>query len=152
MSHANALREVTSHSKEYNIIFITNPGDPFYKSEMRGLIAHAKESLVCQFNDIEFNTVSRNGPQTEDVKTILEFANGKDDLIVCCHAGVSRSSASAFVIACSREDPEEAVKILDVHKHDPNGLIIKHGAELLDKPTMVEVIQGFKARKMEEVY
>lgn len=158
LSHNNALQEVKSHSKEYNVIFITNPGDPFYRPEMHDLVIHAKKSLVCQFQDIElerYDPASTNwkaGPQKEHIQAIIEFAKDKDNLIVCCHAGISRSSASAFVIACSKEDPKEAVKVLDKRKHDPNVSVVKYGSELLNKPEMVEVIKQFKVEMMRELY
>jgi predicted protein tyrosine phosphatase len=159
LSHREALPEVISHSKKYNVIFITNPGDPFYRPEMHDLIIHAQKALVCQFHDVEFDREKDNapywgyiGPTKKDIETIIEFAKNKDDLIVSCHAGVSRSSASAFVIVCSQENPKEALKILDKRRHDPNNLIIKHGSEILGKPEMIDIIQQFKFDMMKEIY
>lgn len=158
LSHSDALREVKSHSKQYNVIFITNPSDPFYRPELHDLVIHAKKALVCQFQDVEFErydpakTNWAGGPQKEHVEAILQFAEDKDNFIICCHAGISRSSATAFVVACAKNDPKEAVKFLNVRKHDPNSLVVKYGSELLGKPEMVEAIQHFKAQMMKEVY
>jgi predicted protein tyrosine phosphatase len=152
LSHTEALPEVKSHSKEYNVIFITSPDNPFYRPEMHDLVIHAKKALVCMFQDNEFEGRDSDGPKKDHIAAILEFAKDKDNFVVSCHAGVSRSSASAFVIACSREDPKEAVKILDKRRHDPNSLIVKYGSELLNKPEMIKIIEQFKFDMMKEVY
>jgi predicted protein tyrosine phosphatase len=146
LPHSIALREVCVSPKKYNVIFITNPDDPFYNPELHGLIDKAKESLVCKFYDREF----RDGPTTEDIQRILDFAKNKDDIICSCHAGRSRSSAIAFLIRCCQEDPSEAVKIFDIKKHDPNILISKIGSEILNNEKIISTIKQYKQKVLEE--
>jgi predicted protein tyrosine phosphatase len=142
LPHSLALREVLANSKKYNVIFITNPGDPFYNPELHKLIDNAKESLISQFFDREF----KGGPTKADIQRILDFAKGKDNIICCCHAGKSRSSAVAFLIRCCQEDPSEAIKMLDTKKHDPNLLIIKTGIEILNNDKILTIAKQYKEK------
>jgi len=160
MSHNDAIKEVKAHSKKYNVVFITNPDDPFYRPEMHDLVLHGKKTLVCKFVDIEFERDDRlnpfimdldNGPQKPHIEAILEFIKDKDDLLVCCHAGCSRSSATAFVILCSQIEPKEAIKILE-QKHDPNRLVVKYGSQILNKPEMITLIDEWKTEKIKALY
>lgn len=150
LSHVNALREVLSNSKKYNVIYITNPGDPYYKPEMYDLVDHAKEALVCQFLDREFKNAKygQGGPTESDVQRILDFAKDKDNIICSCHAGRSRSSAVAFAIRCCTEDPAEALKILDMKYHDPNILIIEHASVILNNNKILTVIKNYKEQRL----
>ena len=45
-----------------------------------------------------------------------------------------------------RTDPQEALKVLDVNRHFPNLLIVKHGSVILNKPEMVDLIYDFHSR------
>lgn len=146
LPHSFALREVLANPKKYNVIFITNPGDPFYNPELHGLIDNAKESLISQFFDREF----KGGPTKEDIQAILAFAKDKDDIICCCHAGRSRSSAIAFLIRCCQEDPSEAIKMLDIKKHDPNLLIVKTGNEILNNNKILTTMAQYKEKVLLE--
>jgi len=73
-------------------------------------------------------------PNSDLVSAALEFAKGAPNVAVHCTAGVSRSSAMAFLVACQMTgDPEEAVKVLDMKSHFPNESIVLLGERLLDK-------------------
>jgi predicted protein tyrosine phosphatase len=53
-------------------------------------------------------------PDESTVKTILDFGAGWDEsqpMLIHCWAGISRSSATAFILACERnpETPEQAI-------------------------------------------
>lgn len=146
LPHSLALREVLANPKKYTVIFITDPGDPFYNPELHGLIDNAKESLTSQFFDREF----KGGPTKEDIQRILDFSKGKDNILCSCHAGRSRSSAIAFLICCCQEDPSEAIKIFDIKKHDPNILIIKMGAEILNNDRILRTAMQYKEKVLLE--
>jgi predicted protein tyrosine phosphatase len=137
------------HPQRHNLIFITHPDDPYALKGTAGLSALAKSFLLLGFHDISKEMEGILGPTKEHVMTALEFAEGKDDLIICCHAGVSRSSGTAYVIATQRTNPKEALNVLEVGKHYPNLLVVKHGSIILDKPEMVELILDFHSRSQE---
>ena len=72
------------------------------------------------------------------IRQALEFAKGKDAVLVHCHAGVSRSSAVAFIVACQEMDPSEAIKLIDFNLHFPNEHIVKIGASILGDDRVFE--------------
>jgi predicted protein tyrosine phosphatase len=55
---------------------------------------------------------------------------------VSCHAGVSRSSALAYVVRCRDWSPGEAIRVLTPGWHRPNELVVRLGAELLRDPAV----------------
>ena len=65
----------------------------------------APHHLELRFNDI---TEPRDGliaPTADHIRAILDFARdsaGKGPLLIHCWAGVSRSTAAAFIVACDR--------------------------------------------------
>jgi predicted protein tyrosine phosphatase len=98
--------------------------------------------LPLIFDDVyhpEFHKGS-HFPTMEDVKQALDWAKDKTSILVHCHAGISRSSAIAYLIACQRVGPKEAIKLLNIHNHWPNILIVKFGAILLGDPEIDSVM------------
>lgn len=135
--------------QSHHLIFISSPDDPFALKGTVDLPVLAKSFLLLGFHDISFESNDHVGPSQNDVMTALKFAEGKEDLVICCHAGISRSSATAYTISSHRTSPKEALDILDINRHFPNLLIVKHGSVILDKPEMVELIQDFHKRAHE---
>ncbi len=80
----------------------------------------------------------------------MDFAKGKDELIVSCQMGVSRSSATAYIIAAAALGPDEAFKVLDKTIHSPNGMVIRHGADILGDPDIVSKMNTWKYQADEE--
>ena len=59
--------------------------------------------LRLQFHDIHFPIESQVAPETRHVDRLLAFLNGwdpLDTLLIHCRAGISRSTATAFIAAC----------------------------------------------------
>lgn len=75
-------------------------------------------------------------PDLSHVEKFLEFTEGMDELACICHAGVSRSSSTAYVIASRSVGPQEALKLLDPGWHWPNRLIVYMGACMLKMPNV----------------
>ena len=75
----------------------------------------------------------------------LDYAKDKQELLVHCAAGVSRSSAIAYLIACSRVGTMEALKVLDSLFHWPNNRVVRLGAEIMDNPEIEQVIKKWKS-------
>ncbi|PQZ75794.1 MULTISPECIES: tyrosine phosphatase family protein [unclassified Brevundimonas] len=64
--------------------------------------------LDLRFNDIAESRAGLTPPTEADVAALLAFAaswDGARPLLIHCWAGVSRSTATAYVIACARSEP-----------------------------------------------
>lgn len=100
--------------------------------------------IVEYFDDIQIPQDGFIVPAKEQIMRILKWAMDKEHIAVHCTAGISRSSAIAYLIACHRSSPKEALKILDPMKHSPNRLILYLGMEALgDKTVMSEYMFWF---------
>jgi predicted protein tyrosine phosphatase len=61
--------------------------------------------LILEFNDINVPQEGLTAPDLAMVSSLLEFAqgwDGKAPLLIHCWAGISRSTAAAFIVACAR--------------------------------------------------
>ena len=73
-------------------------------------------------------------PTIEHVQEMLDWARGREKLLICCHAGVSRSSATALLVASSVVGVDQGIGVLVPGWHHPNRLILRHGDVLLGMP------------------
>jgi len=121
---------------QLDTIIITDPNWPLphFVPDM------AKDYLHMQFVDT-CDVMHPHCPKTEHVQQMLEWAEGRERLLICCHAGVSRSSATALLIATKEGGLNEAFRVLTPGWHHPNRLILKIGDILLNKP----VYEAYKA-------
>jgi hypothetical protein len=65
-----------------------------------------RSHLVLRFDDVEGPRPGRVPPAARQIADALDFARGKDRLLVSCRAGQGRSAALAFLIAYGRDGPE----------------------------------------------
>jgi len=111
--------------------------------------------LILRFNDLEdahLNHISttdlvKHGlhyPERGHIEAALDYAEDKKNLLVHCSAGVSRSSAIAYLIACSRVGPIEALRLLNSSLHWPNNRVVRLGAEILGNPEIEQTIKKWK--------
>ena len=105
------------------------------------------QHLVVEFGD---TLIGNRAPTYQQIKRMVEWGTDKDDLLVHCHAGMSRSTSTAWGISIARGvDPEEAFitlrdeQPLEKHwgsdsKRDfiPNRLIVKHLEKLFNLDLM----------------
>src|SRR3954453_1640583 len=59
-------------------------------------------------------------PAEQHVRQLIEFAKSWDrnePLVIHCHAGVSRSTAGAFIIACALAPSRRETKIAEAIRH-----------------------------------
>lgn len=143
-SHDACAELVKNSPEQYHVILITNPYKPFYSPKLHDIVAQAKSSLVLEFFDYEFETESRPIVSEDQIKKALSWSEGKDPIVCSCHAGVSRSSAMAYVLRCTYLNPDEALSILSYGSHYPNARVIEFGSKLLNKPEMVSLIREWK--------
>lgn len=118
-----------SHKNEYSVIQYT----PSQRKVSPFVVTEAKDWIHIPIDDLDnYNYSSYNPPQAEDIKAALDFAEGKQKLIVACSAGISRSSSTAYLInAREKNSATEGLKILEIGRHHPNRLIVYIGSRLL---------------------
>ncbi len=97
--------------------------------------------LHLSFNDIAEKREGLVAPTREHMRQILNFAASvpaSQTLVVHCYAGVSRSTASAYAIACARR-PDLAESALAARLRTlspsatPNPLLVAHADALLGR-------------------
>lgn len=132
----NKSRELTGYEPgKYNVVSILEP-DMEAPPEVR---EHAKAYIKLNFHDIEYERQPYVHPTEEHVRAALDWARDKDDLVVACRAGISRSSAIAYLIQCEREHhPRLATAILVPLKHHPNSMIVKLGSKILKNDAILD--------------
>jgi predicted protein tyrosine phosphatase len=126
------LQEARSQCFEYDAVITAGP----YKDEVRDF-GHPMHKVV-EFRDTMFE--ENGGPTFENVVELVEFGAGIPKLLVHCHAGISRSTATAWGVAIANgHDPLDAFLTLQNNhpsEHSlfrgfrrtfaPNILIVKH--------------------------
>jgi hypothetical protein len=150
--HRRAVQILKEKPKELDILMISSPepyGSFFGVEGSEQIPELARECKMIAFHDIDFPRPGYHPPSKEDIQEALKWAKGKKKIIVACQAGISRSSATAYVIKCTTTDPRSALLILDEDKHSPNMMIIRHGADILQKPEMVDIVLDWKYRSEE---
>lgn len=129
-----SAHEFVKEYPEIPIIVIKETCNP--QSSVQEILNKSKNSLYLIFDDIETSKYSKNvtPPSRKDIEKVLAWAVNKEEIAVSCQLGISRSSAIAYIIACSKLDTSEALSFLNKNYHSPNQLIIKIGSEILNKP------------------
>jgi predicted protein tyrosine phosphatase len=133
LSQENAAIEITQNPGMWNVVSIRDSQSRYCPVDA---VEHLCKTLLKVFFDDVYSDKYKNSYQKlvtlEDIKTIIEFAVGKKDLLIHCVAGVSRSSAVAYIISCTLESPWDAIRRLNPEDHLPNDLVVRLGAKLLD--------------------
>lgn len=103
------------------------------------------------FDDIDREEIGFVPPTEEDVASILAFSaqvSAGSRVLVHCAAGISRSPAAAFAIACQlagRGRELEAFAVVERARPQllPNRLIVRFADHLLNRGgTMVEIVEA----------
>jgi len=97
--------------------------------------------LVISMDDITEIAEGFTAPALEHVERVLDFGRNWDrtaPMVVHCYAGISRSTASAFAVACAlnpnRSELEIARQIRSASAFaHPNRLIVTHADRLLGR-------------------
>jgi predicted protein tyrosine phosphatase len=149
-SQLDAFFTLSLFPNELDVISISGKNQP----DLKAMTLLARNVLHVHIDDIWDKSHEAQGfvlPNLSDVSRILDWKRSKGSenrLLVHCHAGISRSSAIAFIISCMDKSIEESLQILDPAIHYPNELLIKLGSELLDKPEMIPAIKAFHERAL----
>lgn len=100
--HAEAL---AAERRPSHIISLASP-----EADLPAFADTAAERLILRFHDIAEPRDDLTPPDAGMVARLLDFAAGWSagtPLLIHCHAGVSRSTAAAYAIACARSAPGE---------------------------------------------
>ena len=100
-----------------------------------------KNHLRLAINDIEAPHRDLVHPELHHIETLVAFAKKwaqSGPLVVHCLAGISRSSASAFIVACALNHSVKETRIAQSLRNasataEPNALMIRLADEFLDR-------------------
>ncbi|MFK4824039.1 tyrosine phosphatase family protein [Paenochrobactrum sp. BZR 588] len=107
------LAEVIAEHKPQKIITLVSPD----AEVSLPLQLHSDDYLRLNFNDI---TELRDGymaPEPEHIHALLDFSrtwSGEKPLFIHCYAGISRSTAAAYILACALQPKRDAQELADV--------------------------------------
>lgn len=107
---------------------------------------HARSHLYLRFDDVEEPRANKQSPTRAMIELGLNFATGKDKLLVSCRAGQGRSVALAYVIGCREHGPAEAIKLLDPTRHRPNRLVVTIGDAISETVEMLDPFDDWRRR------
>lgn len=102
VSPLEASEETARARRPSHVVSLSAPG------AAAPLLAGDHRRLALVFNDIAEPREGLTPPTATDIQTLLDFAadwDGARPMLIHCWAGVSRSTAAAYVVACARSNP-----------------------------------------------
>jgi predicted protein tyrosine phosphatase len=104
---SGSAAEICRERRPSHVLGLVAPGSPATNEE-------SEHRLVLAFNDIVAPSPGLVAPDAEQVAAMLAFGrtwDGSRPLLVHCFAGISRSTAAAFALACQNDpsEPEDAI-------------------------------------------
>lgn len=154
----SSRNQVRKHAKRFeatHILSLIERGRVIYRP--RSVVRERHLTVYC---DDVVNPDMPQAPTREHVEQILAFGRRLPEdarLLVHCEAGVSRSTAAAFLIltqhiggaggAGEKHNVEQAAARLLAARPQarPNPLILKYGAEILGCPSLVQAGEKISA-------
>jgi predicted protein tyrosine phosphatase len=141
-----ALGSVTARLHSYDLLTLLSPDYP----ETDFSVFACDRHIRLAFHDIGEPVPGLTAPDRDMMQAILDFGrNGgrQRALLIHCWAGISRSSAAAFAIACDRNPRFERDIATELRRRapsaTPNRLMVKLADDLLRRDgRMVEAIDG----------
>jgi predicted protein tyrosine phosphatase len=133
---ASEARRVCDAAGPSHLLRLISPG---LADDTTGL--YADRILTLVMHDVGAPTPGRTAPTPEMVQALLAFSrswNGDRPLVAQCWAGVSRSTAAAFIIACQKR-PDLAERTIAkalrraAPQATPNRLMLAHADALLGR-------------------
>jgi len=139
-------RKISEWPTEFNIVSIRSSDVPpklygAFEKHRRNY----KNIIVECFDDLTLPRAGLIMPSHEHIQRILMWTKGKDKIAVHCTAGISRSAAVAYLIACQQTSPKKALGLFEPAIHCPNRLILELGVEILkDESVLSEYTEWFE--------
>ena len=128
LGRSNLKELMKAEPKQHEVLHYTGAGE----GPVQEVKDHAKEWFHIAADDLDHYNLKMHFPPTaNNIAEALEWSKNRTELIVACQAGISRSSATAYVIAARVLGPEAALDILEKGYHWPNRLIVYLGSKLL---------------------
>ena len=144
------IMEAHDRCHEYDVVITAGPT----RREVADF-GHPNHKVVS-FQDI---VSGRGAPTLRDVAELIEFGAGKDSVLVHCHAGISRSTATAWGISIANGvDPQLALEKLQANQpweqddyvfsndklfrrwFSPNRLIVKHLQTYFSNDDLLDIL------------
>jgi len=146
VSPLSALDSVTAKLQNYDLLTLLSPDTP--QSDWSRFACERHIRLA--FHDIIEPMPGLVVPDRDIMRAVLDFGRNSESqraLLIHCWAGISRSSAAAFVIACDRNPGFERDIASELRRRapsaTPNRLMVRLADELLERHgRMVEAIEG----------
>ncbi|MES2028416.1 MAG: hypothetical protein V4477_04495 [Pseudomonadota bacterium] len=147
MIHVSSLSgvvNVAASLKSFDLLTLLSPGATAH--DWSGLAP--ERHLQLAFHDIVEQTPELIAPDAGTMRAILDFGRGSTverPMLIHCWAGISRSSAAAYAIACDRNPGYETAIADELRRRSayvtPNKLMVQLADEQLGRDgRMVEAI------------
>jgi predicted protein tyrosine phosphatase len=157
VSPLNALSTVTTKLHSYDLLTLLSPDTPPVDWNAFACERHIR----LAFHDIIVPMPGLTAPDRDVMQAVLDFGRNSEHqqaLLIHCWAGISRSSAAAFAIACDRNPGFERDIASELRRRapsaTPNRLMVRLADELLERNgRMIEAVEaigrGAEAREGE---
>lgn len=141
------VAETVAASSATRLVTLLNAGTPF---ERPSAITPANH-LFLSMNDIVEEHPEMVAPSRIHVETLLEFVHAWDraePLVINCFAGISRSTAAAYIAATALEPGRDEMQLARALRElspsaTPNLRLVRHADELLGRAgRMVAAIES----------
>ncbi|GGA93048.1 protein-tyrosine-phosphatase [Brucella endophytica] len=137
VSPLSRLAETVLAHGPRDMVTLLNTGTPVERPDC---IA-AERHLVLGFNDIVEELPGMTAPAAEHVEKLIGFAHGWDrraPLLIHCFAGISRSTAAAYIVASALNPETGAVKLATLLRQrapsaTPNIRLVRLADDLLGR-------------------
>jgi predicted protein tyrosine phosphatase len=109
------------------------------------------DHLCLSFHDVAAATPGLNAPGKQDMDKLLDFLQAWDQtrpMLIHCWAGISRSTASAFIASCLFQPDRDEQELADILREaspsaTPNPMLIKLADQALGRDgRMVSAIEN----------
>ena len=142
----SALDRVTTQLRNYDLLTLLSPGHP----ETDWSAFACERHVRLAFHDIIEPMPGLVVPDRDIMRAVLDFGRNSQSqraLLIHCWAGISRSSAAAFAIACDRNPGLERDIAVEPRRRSPsatpNRLMVRLADDLLARcGRMVEATEG----------
>jgi len=146
VSSLSALGSITAQLQSYDLLTLLSPDHP--PTDWSALAC--ERHLRLAFHDIIAPMPGLTPPDRDLMQAVLDFGRHtrpQRALLIHCWAGISRSSAAAFAIACDCNPGFERDIAIELRRRapfaTPNRLMVRLADDLLARHgRMVEAIEG----------
>jgi predicted protein tyrosine phosphatase len=146
VSSLSALNSVAASLDRFDLLTLLSPDH----SEADWREFACERHLRLAFHDIVEPVAGLTAPDRDLMRAVLDFgrnAGHQRPLLIHCWAGISRSGAAAFAIACDRNPGFERDIAIELRRRSPsatpNRLMVRLADDLLQRDgRMVEAIDG----------